>query len=78
VGESTVVKAGDRVTWKDPDPDDPIGTVRDPTAEELVYVATWARSARSAIKGHVIVVFDGDDPEDGGWTDPDDLIKVAP
>ena len=74
------MKPGTRVAWvlEPGEADDGMrGTVREPTAEELAYVATWATTARMAVQGHVIVVWDSDEPWNCGWTDPDELREVT-
>lgn len=71
---------GDRVAWVlEPGEEDDgwRGTVREPTVEELAYLATCATSFRVAVQSHVIVVRDGDEPWDGAWADPDEL-RLAP
>jgi hypothetical protein len=75
------MQTGDRVAWADDgdsDTDDLAmrGTVREPTAEELAYVATWTSSARAAIQGYVIVSWDEEEAWESAWTDPADLRIV--
>jgi hypothetical protein len=72
------VKHGTRVRWDDEDPANPerVGTVMEPTEEELAYVATWSPTARRSVQGHVIVRWDGDEEWDRAWCDPDDLQEV--
>lgn len=67
---------GTRVVLGDDDPDKFIGTVVEPTAEELAYVNTWSLAEQEAIRGWVIVHGDLNEPWDRGWYDPSGLLVV--
>lgn len=70
------MKPGTRVRWRDHDPDDPEGTIREATAAELAYVATCASSYRAFMRHRVVVMWDGSD-RDGVWVDPDELEAIT-
>lgn len=72
----TTFNPGDRVRFID-DPEDLCGTVRTPTPDELAYIETWSPTARASIKGYVLLYLDGDEPQDAGWTCPDDLELIG-
>jgi hypothetical protein len=80
--ERVSLQPGDRVKWCPEPGDEPDhlamrGTVCAPTEEELAYVATWSPTARAAVHGHVIIVWDHEERWEGVWADPADLVKVG-